>query len=369
MVAGEVGSGKTLIATRNWILPHIAKGGVVCTNVAIRLYPWSSLGYRKSYRGAIQVLRDVFKWEFQSGQLVQLPTGCYTDIHKYIPEGRPDLPVLVVLDEALEGYDSLERGDNAGRLKETLSFFRHCRKLRVNLLLITQVASEINNRIRSKATRIWSVRDTNKMRVPVIRLPWPIRNMILAQYWSKNGKELLQQEYVAKTKWAYESYETDDMSLSSVHCGLGLAVDFRGKGKLKGVTMKSWERVLLFVSCLLAVYSAIVGRRVVIERSPGESSTVVSPGVGGVCQPADSSNVVERVRYVPFTGYCNRDGLVSVWAGGQRYFEGVRTYEGKCEVVSEYRVLLLRDDGTILEIVDSGGVVESVSNAVGSVRS
>jgi hypothetical protein len=250
---GEVGSGKSLVAVGGRILPHLAAGGIVCTNIPLMLYPWSSLRYNKSYPGAIEILKKRFEWDLQEGQLITLPRDCFDKVHHMIPAGTPANPVLLVLDEVLEGFDSMDRNDNATRLREVLSFIRHCRHLSVNMVMILQTFAELNNRVRTKASKIWLLRDTNKMRVPVIRCPFPIRNMILAQWWNTKGTELFEQHWISKAPWVFACYDTGDMSLTQVRCGLGQGFDYRGKGKRKGMIMTKNEKMCVFAVAALAV--------------------------------------------------------------------------------------------------------------------
>jgi len=254
---GEVGSGKTLVAIGRRIIPHLARGGIVCTNIEIKLYPWSSLRYRKSYDGTIKVLQDRYDWDLQAGQIIQLPRDCFDKVHTMIPSGTPSNPVLLVLDEVLEGFDSMDRNDNATRLRDVLSFIRHCRKLGVNLVMILQTFAELNNRVRTKASKIWLLRDTNKMRVPVIRCPFPIRNMILAQWWNSKGSELYEQYWIPKDPYVFGCYDTSEM-LTHVSCGLGVAKDFRGMGKRKGLYMTKSEKRVMFAVAALALVGFVL---------------------------------------------------------------------------------------------------------------
>lgn len=350
-IVGEIGSGKSLVATAKWVLPHLAQGGVVATNLALRLYPWSSLGYRKSYRGLIQTLEEDYDWVLQEGQLIVLGSDDYDRFFEKIPECRGGLPVRVVFDEALEGYDSLDRNENSGRLRDVLSFYRHARHFGVELCLLLQTFGELNNRIRSKMTHIYFCADTNKMRVPVVRIPWPIRNCILFQQRDKRGVAILREEYVPKIPRYYGCYETDDVSTVRVRCGGGSAVDYRGKGKVKR-TMKKHEKVLLYLLALvqLWVVGAVLWRRPVAAVAPVVQSAGSVQAVGEDAKESGDMSVVK----VPFQSNVKLGGRRVIYADGLRYVKGEYTNGDLCVEMSSDKIWLKRGSKLVC-LVDGSG--------------
>jgi|GEM_PF-6637945 len=149
-IVGKFGSGKTSTAV-DMMLAHMSKGGVVASNINLRSEPFISNIYQCAQAGFVHALRKLYNWEYREGQFIYLPdtelisitalTGKRRMIPKaarfweHIPAGKPDLHVLVFIDEAhkvwpKDSYSFMPTGDT-----DIISVMRH---LNVELFWMTQ---------------------------------------------------------------------------------------------------------------------------------------------------------------------------------------------------------------------------------------
>jgi len=300
-VTGDVGGGKSYYVVSEGIR-HLSRGGVWATNIDVKVDRWYSERYKRHYAGCRHILRDLFGWELQVGQIITLPPDCWDYVHELLPESLPDYPVLCTLDEALEGYDSLDRGESGKRLRSVLSFVRHCRKYSVNLQYLVQTMEELNNRIRSKLTNIVYTRDTDKMRVPFLRIPYPIRGCFLVQHYRKSFTGFPhKQAHIPKAKWVYDCYDTGEKALASSGCGLGMVNDFRGKGTVDDMTKP--QRIGLYSAVVCSAASLAFTGYSFLGHSNGLTPTQIADLLKSRPQLVASSatNDVSETIFVPWT--------------------------------------------------------------------
>lgn len=343
-VTGDIGGGKSNYVVKGGV-QQLARGGIWATNIDIKVDPWYSDRYKKNYCGMRQVLKERFGWDLQEGQLIRLPPDCWDRVHDLIPESRPDYPVLVTLDEALEGYDSLDRNDNGKRLKAVLSFVRHCRHYCVNLQYLVQTLDELNNRIRSKLTKIVYTRDTDKMRVPYLRIPYPIRGCFLVQWYKKSFTGFpIWQAHEPKQKWVFSCYDTGEKALASVQCGLGMASDFRGKGKVDDMTIG--EKYMLYGSWVVASVGVVLGGYGVLRpSSPGVYLSV--PARAAIAASANTNETL----FLPWSASDGVGrGVEGVLIEGCWYRTGGTTPHGEVIAITE-NIILCRKEGKIITLV------------------
>ncbi len=149
-IVGKFGAGKTSTAV-DMMLAHIAKGGVVASNINLRAEPFISNIYQTAQAGFVHALKKLYNWTYKEGQFIYLPdveTVCITSssgkprhipkaarFWEHIPRGLPDLHVLVFIDEAhkvwpKDAYSFMPTGDT-----DIISVMRH---LNIELFWMTQ---------------------------------------------------------------------------------------------------------------------------------------------------------------------------------------------------------------------------------------
>jgi len=241
VVCGNVGGGKTYWAVRK-IARYVARGGRVWTNIDIRMDPWYNERYQREQRGFRSYVRRL-GGVVQDGQVNRISCDRFDDFYTIVPRGSAKFPSLVVLDEALEGYDSLDQmEENKGRLRRLLSFVRHCRKENVDLVYIVQTFSELNVRIRTKATEIIDCMDMAKFRVPVLNIPYPFPWYFCFRSRQPKTGLVDGREMCRKDSDVYGSYDTSQI------IGMVRAMEGDGVACLRREKSLEW---LLIAGCLL----------------------------------------------------------------------------------------------------------------------
>lgn len=284
-ISGLLGGGKSFYAVEK-MAKHIASGGVVYSNIKLELDPWFNTGYKnpifflpEEYPGALTVvdddgtrrhlhdekgycynakgfrelLRSRFGWQLQDGQYYYLRDD---DVGPGLPSlisgGSTDLPVMVVLDEAL---DHFEAGDNATS-KDFRSFLRHVRKLGIDLYFIAQDFGSLDRKIRALCHYTVNCKDFATWRAPVlgVPLPPPFRWNIYVLEWHACDYGKITCPPVNRDKLHYrDPLIFGSYSSTGLHRVFPLKVvrsDFRGVGVIKDKEVPMWCKVLSIVNAL-----------------------------------------------------------------------------------------------------------------------
>jgi hypothetical protein len=149
-IVGKIGGGKTSTAV-SMMLEHMSKGGVVASNINLRDAPFISEIFKKAQAGFVYALKALYDWDYQEGQFIYLPDTEVIPIEtskgkmrfipkaarfwEHIPRGKPDLHVLVFIDEAHKvwpknAYEFMPSGDT-----DVVALIRH---LNVELYWMSQ---------------------------------------------------------------------------------------------------------------------------------------------------------------------------------------------------------------------------------------
>jgi hypothetical protein len=249
---GVMGSGKSYRVVQK-ALDYVASGGCVFTNMKLEIEPWYNERYQVQACGCRKYLKDRYGWDLQEGQINLIDMDEVTQMHTVIPKGTVSKPVLVVVDEALDDFDSLDRDQSKGKLRDVLTWIRHIRKLNIDVCFIAHEFGELNNRIRSKASAIFQCRDMRKTPIPGIGISlfflWPY--FTYAQF-SKTGKTFINTEWVVKDKSIWGCYRTDQL-FRDIKTGADRRTDFsRIEEKKKGLPM-----YIKAAACLALVLSIV----------------------------------------------------------------------------------------------------------------
>jgi hypothetical protein len=247
-------------------------------------------------------------------------------LHTNLPAGTVEKPVLVVIDEAVDFFDTEDR---AVADREFLTFLRYSRKLCIDIIMIAQEFTELNKRIRNQVQWVWTFKDLGTERVPVLRIqyPPPYRYNIAGAQWSGRRYGNLAEEPVRvymrwKDQRIFGCYKTEEL-FREVKVLRDVKTNFAGnitKGRKK---MNKWERVALAACLVISVINTIM-----IKGKPDPDPVKVAEKSGLVPnQPSESSKI--RTRPEQMTDELNQEYLIASLSGQSGY---IITTTGKYEV-------------------------------------
>lgn len=133
-ITGSLGGGKTLHGVE-LMMERIALGGVVSTNVP--LYP-DKIG---------KWLRGEYGLKLDEKRIRLLGNASIRDFHSFAVRGGSRVGAMMVLDEAAL---DLNAHDHRSLARETFNFVVLCRKMGIDLIIITQDAGDVDVQIRKK---------------------------------------------------------------------------------------------------------------------------------------------------------------------------------------------------------------------------
>lgn len=406
-----MGGGKSFSATQR-MLRQIASGGVVYSNIQLKIDPWHNPDYdmkefhipvcplleRVGYipecklspavgvskrlplietdnkgrrcwvfnsHGADFFLRRFCSWNYQEGQFNYLPDDVVgPSLSHHLPRGAVDYPVLVVLDEALDHFESESANTNA----EFRSFLRHVRKLGINLIFIAQDFGSLEKKIRVLTHYVWTFRDMKTWKVPVIGavlpngvLPYPWNDVIQQRQYHGKQFGTIKAEPINKgifqprDTFVFQCYQSVSLHNAAIQMN-GVASHFGEGGRIsKGKKkMNKFERILIYG--LLGVALSFGFKKapvppsvpVVSAASVASPSAVTSPVVSKVEKAPDipndgfdrneSGEIVERL---PIS-WCGDGKRGWYYVEGNQVFVGASTSRG--EVLSvDTKVVKFRD--------------------------
>ena len=261
-IEGRIGGGKTYTAM-GWICNHLAKGGVVATNINIQLDSFTDQYGEK--RGIREILLIEFDYVLQDGQIIYLSdtemvaynTGkkvvelnAIVMFYKLVPRGTPDKPVMVVIDEAhihfpQDGYRSIPR--------EVLNFLTLSRHACVDVVFISQHIKNMWCQMLRLAQFRWAIRDMRKYGLPVgfFNLPWPWPHFLQMKF-DYDGSTVMSRKFEWHRKRLYETYKSPELASSFESMPVAASVEI----KKRKLTMK--EKMFIFAygfgCCLLFVF-------------------------------------------------------------------------------------------------------------------
>jgi hypothetical protein len=357
IITGRLGGGKSYYATR-MALEHMRRGGLVVTNMQFELEPWYDADRDFQGCGVKRALKLLYNYEYQEGQLVHLQAAQdndrdYSDVvrntHRYVPVGKPDLPVLLILDEVLDLFNS--RGGNVG-IDEFMKWLRHSRKVRCSVVMIAQKFGRLKKEIRELADYIYDVTNCEKVRVPILKIPHPFPWCFRIRELDADG-ELVKAWYESKRDVIYGSYRTDQVFVD-ILAGVDAekeTTDFR-KTEKRGKKMNYRQAALLYITtgvcAILLIRGAWRGGNDVSEEQiqkviNGMDLTIDRERVVDSVEYTTGENVSREYRRFDYVGGTGRKKEVSI--DGRRYYKGRPVPEGIVQYVSSTMVSIKARDG------------------------
>lgn len=249
-VEGRIGGGKTYMVA-GWICNHLARGGIVATNINLQLEAFEDqygekIGLRavlKLHFGYVlkdsQIIRlsDLKKVPYtkEGGKVVELKE--ITMFYKLVPRGTPDMPLMVVIDEAhihfpQDGYRTIPR--------EVLEFLTLSRHAGVDVVFISQHIKNMWCQMFRLSEFRWGVRDMKKygFQWMFINWPWFFPHFLMVKKDFEGDRMLSKMEW--HKKYLYEVYRSPEIASQFESMPMASKVEI----ERVGLTVK--QKIMLF---------------------------------------------------------------------------------------------------------------------------
>jgi len=391
LLEAKVGHGKTYRAVKKYLVPHLGIGGVCAHNLKLKRPQLD------------QLLKRRYDWEFQEGQLIELVGDKLKGFQKHTPEGSPDLPVMVIWDEAQGDLNARsfneEFSGEKGWKKEFFSWLCTARHDHMVVIFITQHAGNIDAQVKRLVVTTEHSTDMWQYKLPFVRIPSPVNGFMIKEY---NGVHEDGECCGLSLEWKdpaiFEVYDSWNKVRDWGRAHLQNRFD---KGRV--VMKKEWKRFVygmgvLMLLCSWQVFELWKGQRRInagvaalgvqldaISRAAASSGSTgavpLAPAVAGVTAPPGSAAAAPAavvagapgepaIQYVPaiFSGSVERGGVLTVYANGREYRRGDRVGDNVILTATEDRVLMRRRDGTFVLLYPADSDSSSLAQVPGAVH-
>ena len=364
VVTGLLGGGKSYYVW-NTIAEYLSTGGCVYTNMTPMLDPWEDehrldkKGNPTKHKGLKWYLKSVHNWELQEGQLVKVENKALEEgvVHEHLPMGTWQKPVLAAFDETLDFFNSTDRGESGGKLKNFLSFLRHSRKVRVNVVFIAQEFNEINNRIRSLCSGVIECQDSATIKVPGTIFPFPFKNLFLVRQFNKTGRIHIKNRWIPKDKMLFGVYKTEEL-FQPIKMIEGKKTDFQGLGrKPKSTTGEypMWVKIAASISLILSIICTykVTTAQAETSQKPQPGQTPPTETKKTTPAPIEKEPIPPELwEFGPFS-VIQRSGMNEIFCNGRIFKTGEPQPEGIVQRCDASRIKIMRPDGGSYWLQDS----------------
>lgn len=253
LVGGKPGNGKSLYAIQR-AMDHWVRGHCVAISEHLHVY-WDEFKVdpetgKKARYTCKTFAREVCGVELQDEQFTIIKYDDIKDFYSVIPHGSTASPVLVILDEAHEEFNSRDWATLQKEHPKTHSFLSHARHYHCAVIFLSQSVVKIDKQFRELCQHVWHMLDMMKIGVPglpFLRWPFPWWRFLRKQM-DEDGRTVIHWEFFTLDKRLYDLYE----SYSDVR-GVERNGSFKrlelNKVKRK-LTMKNWLVILVFLGVL-----------------------------------------------------------------------------------------------------------------------
>lgn len=364
---GLPGGGKSFFAVQR-ALQYIAAGGAVFSNIRFSgtVVVDGGSGIDKYCLSCDSPVRDVLRkkygWEYVDGQYhyIDLETLDNTDLLSSVPRGSKSKPILLILDEVNEWFDSLD----AARLKskdekyrELFKFLRLSRHYHIDVLFLLQDFATLNVRLRGLCQYVYRSFDLSKVQLPKIHIHGP--QWFLWQKFDKSSRTLIKSWTWPKEKSIFSCYDSFCEFGAVPLSDSAFNSDFSEKkqAKSEGKKMTRADRIIVYgmlFACLCLsgfvwrdgrALSDVAPRVVVVTNDVVLASSVAASEPVSVA----SRRPAVVVRYEPFVYGCDgvSDGVAREWvmASGRKYRPRQKTPEGYVIDLNRDYIRMVGDDG------------------------
>jgi len=239
---GLLGGGKTFSAVDR-ILKHIGKGFFVVSNIRLN---WEKVAAYCLEKWSVQVDR---------AQYVFLEQDQVFEFHKHVFAGRPDAPVLLVIDEAHLFFNAR---DWAKTSRAILELNTQVRKLHLHMILITQNRLNLDKQFLRMVQFFVLFRDMQKIKIPFLPFHYPLPQILVLVHNAQCPGLDAERRFVYKDPAIFGCYESTDL-LKTIDLSMAPppVTGFRKVERKSGIP---WRKAVL--TCAgLGVLGAVYGFR------------------------------------------------------------------------------------------------------------
>lgn len=339
-----VGSGKSYyVLTR--VADHLAVGGTVCVTDKFQIN-FAGLAAYISHRYGVQILPE--QWRSVPGEQSHL-------LQQVTPQGTDDCPVLIVLDESQDSFNSRDfKESGAGSQKrQFFSWLCQSRHDSNDLIFITQNALNIDVQIRRLTTYITRVR--NMVNFTVGGMQFPFRLFCVNRY-DGDGKTFLKREWLSHDKRVFNAYVSK--SQKGAHQRDGTVSRF----VLKPVKKSKMKFLLtIFVVALVcigvAAYRYRDGSWIRPVAVPAVVGSVVSQPAIGAAPRVDTQHAKPAYRIIERVLRAT-DGATYMRTDGGEYATRTMSVDGWCEGVSGSVAVCRSPYGELIYVIGGASRVQ-----------
>ncbi len=274
---GRLGGGKSYSACVRMIA-HLRQGGLVATNVEL---VWSAI---KEY------CAKQFNVVLEDDQYISLDEHQIGLFHHHTPSGTPDLPVLVVIDEAHLTFNARDYAKTDKSYRETLVFLTQSRKVHTDIIFISQSVLNMDKQFMRLVQFIWRFRDLAKWKIPGLGIAYPLKQILAVQF-DYDGKTILQRSFVRKDPRIFELYRTN--SLVRPFPRLEGVTTKRTLGKAKTRSVKSMTKYFIITGILVGIFAAFVLYKKMSKIGTPTAEAAkdsISSGITGKIRPTEANS-------------------------------------------------------------------------------
>ncbi len=349
---GRLGGGKTYSAAVRMV-DHIRRGGIICTNVELI---WPAI---KSY------IADRFGLIAEDSQFIPLADNQIGLFHRFTPSGTPELPVLVVIDEAHLTFNARDFAQTDKLYRETLTFLTQSRKVNTDVIFIAQSVLNMDKQFMRLVQFIWRFRDLARWKIPGLGINYPLKQILAVQF-DYDGKTILQRSFVRKDPRIFGLYNTNSL----IRAFPRLEVSAERKTLAKSPTHSKAMKYIIPIGivagliCLYVLYRNF-GAGVASSSSapPSETRSVNTTATAATKPPSGSALSAEEkkakgwydIYSENFQAWNSQDKSLKTAEGGW-YQVGEMSTKGYVTAVSERRAKIAQPDGRTGWIVATTGL-------------
>jgi len=324
-------------------------GWTVITNIPVK---WEKV---KAYA------RDEFAYELDDRQYLPLAEEKIHEFHKHVVKH-----CLLVIDEVHLWFNAR---DYAQANRKLLNFLTLSRHFRVEIILISQAAANIDKQMRRLNQYFWRFRDMQKVKIPGLGITWPF-NQILAVRLDYDEKTVYDKKFIWKSSRIWDLYDSFNEYKEAQFEGVTLEDEQRGKAvKLKLATRKEkMKKIAIIAGCMIGLvfylfYSVVNGlsksraANALTGRTAQTVDKIILPTpVSAPTAPTSPAEFVDaegvRVRVSQAIGLVNTGGSIELCTSEYGWLrEGLFCKLGLVQSVQRSEVNVKGYDGNLYRLV------------------
>lgn len=335
-----VGSGKSYYVV-TCLLEHFRRGGTAYVVDTMRL----------NWNNCVEYARRRWHVELEDDQYQSFPESGITELFKHTPQGTPECPVVIIVDECQGQLNSRDWNDKGRR--DLFAWACQSRHDDNDLWFISQSAANVDKQVRRLATYTWRVRNTRNWGKNIITgmlkcLKAVTFNLhsgayfVVKQYDQDGKTEIGKARWVDQEQSIFKCYESKAMR--GTHSRLGAAVNRKSLKTSSVARKRVWISRGVLVALPLLVFSGC--KMIRHYRGGGEAS----PTPGGPSQNVQIAKSAGEydVRSEAFHAQLGKTVLsTDKWT----YEVGLMCPDGFVEVVSEGQARIKQPNGRSLFIL------------------